>query len=43
MGIGVIILLIVVAVIVVWFIATYNGFINLKTKLRTDGLKSTCS
>jgi len=32
MGIGVIILLIVVAVIVVWFIATYNGFINLKNK-----------
>jgi len=33
MGIGVIILLIVVAVIVVWFIATYNGFINLKNKV----------
>ena len=33
MGIGVIILLIVVAVVVVWFIATYNGFINLKNKV----------
>ena len=33
MEIGVIILLIVVAVIVVWFIATYNGFINLKNKV----------
>jgi len=37
MGTGVIILLVIVAVIVIWFIATYNSFINLKTELRMDG------
>jgi len=33
MGTGVIILLVIVAVIVIWFIATYNSFINLKNRV----------